>query len=115
MNICFSIRFAQLFAAVVLILNLTSAFPVKGGFLSHRRSAFLSKNKRSIAAADDDEGNGGISEGIIGIPTLNVLGGRLQACCFKPKTGFYRVCFTVTTSSSLKVEFMITNNVQRTN
>lgn len=112
MKICFSIGFAQFFAVALLIVDLTSAFPVNGGFLSHRRSAFLSKSKRSIAAADVEEGNGGISEGIIGIPTLNVLGGRLQACCFKPKTGFYRVCFSVTTSSSLKVELMITNNVQ---
>jgi hypothetical protein len=115
MNIRFSIGFAQVLAVVLLIVNLTSAFPVKGGFLSRRRSAFLSKSKSSIGAEDTEEGNGGISEGIIGIPTLNVLGGRLQACCFKPKTGFYRVCFTVTTSSSLKVESMITNNVQRTN
>lgn len=32
-----------------------------------------------------------LSDGIIGVPTKNVLGGRLQACCFQPKTGFYRV------------------------
>lgn len=32
-----------------------------------------------------------LSDGIIGIPTKNVLGGFLQACCFQPKTGFYRV------------------------
>ena len=41
---------------------------------------------------DNQDGeNQELSDGIIGVPTKNVLGGRLQACCFQPKTGFYRV------------------------
>ena len=43
------------------------------------------------ASGDEDQENIGISTGIISVPTKNVLGGRLQACCFQPKTGFYRV------------------------
>ena len=30
------------------------------------------------------------SEPVINVPTKNVLGGPLQACCFSPITGFYR-------------------------
>ena len=44
-----------------------------------------------VNAPDGMEEEIGVSEGIIEVPTKNVLGGRLQACCFQPKTGFYRV------------------------
>lgn len=91
MVIRFSTRSFRIPSLLLLIVAFVSAFPGINGFLSNRRSAFLSESKRRAVSGDIEEGSSGISEGIIGIPTLNVLGGRLQACCFQPKTGFYRV------------------------
>ena len=111
MNILYSIRSAQILSVLLLLVTYISAFCGKGGFLSHKRSAFLSESKRSIVAGDIEEGSSGISEGIIGVPTLNVLGGRLQACCFQPKTGFYRVIF----SFPSKVDFLRSSTAQQSN
>ena len=66
--------------------------------VSFRHVSFSRKNAysssilyiRGINTGDMEEDTES-SEGIIEVPTKNVLGGRLQACCFSPKTGFYRV------------------------
>jgi uncharacterized protein (DUF2237 family) len=39
---------------------------------------------------ENTENNENDQQPIISIPTKNVLGGQLQACCFSPMTGFYR-------------------------
>jgi uncharacterized protein (DUF2237 family) len=63
------------------------------GFLADFSCSFvhspyrLQKNKNVLSME---------SEGIIGIPEKNILGERLQACCFQPKTGFYRDGFCST-------------------
>lgn len=77
-------------------------FAIAYQFFCTARISFLSKQRIHTfkvlistslcsGSSDEDKENIGVSSGIIGIPTKNVLGGRLQACCFQPKTGFYRV------------------------
>jgi hypothetical protein len=74
----------------------SNAFSVRlhSSSLSHHRVRSISPVFLGLVNSfpdNQDSESQELSDGIIGVPTKNVLGGRLQACCFQPKTGFYRV------------------------
>lgn len=90
---------------LIFLLTVTLAASFRHSLISRRTTnSFSNLSIRSINSAGGMEGETGLSEGIIEVPTKNVLGGRLQACCFQPKTGFYRVRlkFTYITEDNLR-------------